>query len=999
MTMPIEYCEEETMDLAFLDQTDYILDAWAKHVSNDPSAKALSDERHPRGLSRQQVDELSGRVYGWLKANQIGREDFVFLCLPRGAIALICVLGVWKAGAAFTMVEDNYPPERIAFIRKDCDCKAVIDLDVWHDEILKADPLPGFEQTDAHDAAFAVYTSGTTGNPKGALHEYGNIKLIQAASIDQATGEPRIRETDRMALIPPLNFVAAIRRYMYAIYDGCHAFVVPYSIIKNPVLLRQFYLDNKITVTYSSPSMIRIIGDPGPTIRQIQIGGEPANGLFVEGKELVNGYSMSECGFPLAEFIIDKPYETCPVGKPNDAHIVVRVLDEEDREVPDGTDGEISVEDPFFRGYINLPELTERALRGGVYHTGDIGRKLPDGNLVLLGRSTDMVKINGNRIEPAEIEAVAKKVLGVEWCAARGFEEQLHAFVCLYYTEDITFDEVEVRHQMEQYLPYYMIPSYFVKVDEVPLLPNGKMSRRALPEPEPVAVMADYVPPRTETEYALCQSFAEVLHLHRIGIHDNFYHLGGDSLAAMRLLAVANLPGLSAMDVFEGVTPERIAAIYDSRGIGAAPEDPAVIEERERAKAHPLTPNQISILDYALFIAHSVMWNLPRLYQFPADTDAKRLCDAMNRVLAHRTGLYTIMEFNDECSLVQRAAPEKIVRFSVENMSEAEFEKRREELVRPFRTIGEPMVHGGVYQTEEHVYLFFEVHHIMTDGSGMQLLNEDIVKAWRGDPLPLDTYYAYLHLEERQRAGKKYREDRKYFEALYGDDDWCVNLVPDVDAWPGGRTFLSLKRLVSLEEMKAYEDKHHVSRNLLFTAVGLLGEAAIEDRSKVLVDWIFHDRTDEVRQNAFGCLFRYVTVGLEIGEEATLREFLQEVSERSNDSLAHCSYEWSVKHNHIYEHDPMIVCYETAQIMSGDSIESIGGIRLDVESHAPTNSRSLAFQIIETPEGIVPYLMFNQTIYSEEKIARTVDVFSNLLDQILKAEDPDQIKISQLITE
>ena len=93
------------------------------------------------------------------------------------------------------------------------------------------------------------------------------------------------------------------------------------------------------------------------------------------------------------------------------------------------------MEDPFFRGYINLPEQTKKALRGGIYHTGDIGKKLPDGNLVLMGRSTDMIKINGNRIEPAEIEAVGKKVLGVKWCAARGFEDPVHAFVCLYYTE------------------------------------------------------------------------------------------------------------------------------------------------------------------------------------------------------------------------------------------------------------------------------------------------------------------------------------------------------------------------------------------------------------------------------------------------------------------------------------------------------------------------------------------------------------------------------------
>ena len=984
------------MDLAFLDQTEYILEAWKKYAADDPAALALTDERHPRGLSRRQVDELSGRVYAWLKGKNIGREDFVFLCLPRGAVPLIAVLGVWKAGAAFTMVEDNYPPERIAYIRRDCACKAVIDAAAW-EEILKTEPKPGYETTNARDAAFAVYTSGTTGNPKGALHEYGSIKLIQAASLDPGTGKPRLTQDDRMALIPPLNFIAALRRYIYAVYDGCHAFVVPYSIIKNPVLLRQYYQDKRITFTYCSPSLLRLIGDPGPTIRQIQIGGEPANGIYIAGKELINGYSMSECGFPLAEFVIDRPYETCPVGKPDAEQIVLRILDEDGKEVPDGVEGEICVEDPFFRGYINMPDKTKEALRGGLYHSGDIGKKLPDGNLVLLGRSTDMIKINGNRIEPAEIEAVGKKVLGVKWCTARGFEDPLHAFVCLYYTGDVTFDELDVRHQMEQYLPYYMIPSYFVKVDEVPLLPNGKMNRKALPKPEAKADLTDYLAPRTGTEKTLCRAFEEALQLERVGIRDNFYHLGGDSLGTMRVLAAANLPGLLAADIFEGCTPERIAILYEARNTCSAQEDTAVTEERERKKAHPLTPNQISIFDYCIFSPHSIMWNLPRLYRFGPDTDAGRLCDAVNRAIANRPALYTVFEFNEECSLVQRAVPEKALKLSVEEISEAEFEQKKASLLYPFHMIGEPLIHASLWHTEKSLYLFWDIHHIMTDGSGMQLLNEDIVRAWNGEELPLDTYCTYLRRQEEMRAGKKYREDRAFFEERYGTDDWCINLIPDVQARPAGRTLLPLKRTVLPAEMQEFEEKNRISRNILFTALGLLGICAMEKKNRVMLDWIFHDRTDAVRQNAFGCLFRYVTVGLEISGDMTLRAFFNEVSDRSHDSLAHCSYEWSVNKDNVFEHDMMIVCYETSKIMSGSSIGSIGGTRLNVDSRTPINSRSLAVQIIENPDEIVPYLMFNQAIYSEKKIAQAVDCFSELLDRIMQTDDPEQIRVSQLV--
>lgn len=985
------------MDLSFLDQTEYLLDAWTKSVSANPSAKALTDEQHPRGLNRQDVDRMSGQVYAWLKEKQIGREDFVLLCLPRGSVALICMLGVWKAGAALTLVEDNYPPERIAYIKKDCNCKAVIDMQVWSNELPHMEPLAGFERADLHDAALAIYTSGTTGNPKGVLHEYGTLKMVQAAAIDRRTGLPRFVETDRLSLLTPLNFNASIRRYINVLYDGCHLFVVPYSIIKNPLLLREYLLDNRITVFCCSPSLLRLIGDPGPYIRQIQISSEPANGLFLEGPELVNVYAMSESGFPLTEFIIDKAYDECPVGKPNLDQIKVRILDEDGKEIPAGEHGEIAMEDPFFRGYIHLPEQTKEALRDGLYHTGDIGKKLPDGNLVLIGRSTDMIKINGNRIEPAEIEAIGKKVLGVKWCAARGFEDPVHAFVCLYYTEDITFDEMEVRRQMEQYLPYYMIPAYFIRVDEIPLLPNGKMNRRALPKPDAKQQQADYVAPRNKTEQVICEAFEKTLHVEQVGIHDNFYHLGGDSLGTMRILATANLPGLLASDIFEGCTPEGIAALYESRQAGAACEDVAGTEMRERKKAHPLTPNQIEFFDYGMFSANAITWNLPRLYRFPADTDAKRLCEAVNLALANRPALYTVFAFNKECSLVQKIAPEKTPKLTVEQMSEEAFNALSENLEQPFKMIGEPLFHGRLIQTEKAVYLFFEVHHIMTDGTGMQLFNEDIVRAFNGESLPQDTYYAYLHQQEKLRAGKKYREDRKYLDQAYGQDDWCINLAPDLTARPFGRAILPLKQVIPLDAMKSFEERHHVSRNLLFTAAGLLGIAAIEQKKKVLLDWVFHDRTDEIRKNAFGCLFRYVTVGVEITEEMTLGQFLQAVANRSGDGLAHCAYEWSIMRNHVFEHDAMIVCYETAEIMSTTGIGSIGGTRLNVESHAPINSRSFAMQIIENPDGIITYLIFNQAIYSEEKMNRAVEVISGLVDKILQADEPEKVRLAKLM--
>ena len=342
-----------------------------------PGKVAVVDNPGAEGITYGELDLFSARILAYLRDIGIGREDFVAICLPRGAKCVIAALGVLKAGAAFVMLEESYAPERSAYIKSDCDCRAVIDFDAWQ-RIQEYPPSYEIAEADDHAAAFTVYTSGSTGNPKGVVHEYGNIQLI----IDSVNvgGEPLVKERDEAALFSPLTFVASVIALFHCLHAGCTLHIVPYVVVKNIAGMQSYLYDHRITLTFLTPTYFRYYQKISPFLRLIIVGSEPANRIYSDEVPILNVYAMSESGFVVSRFPIDRLYDVTPIGRPA-LPMELMLLDDGGKPVPDGETGELCFPNPFVRGYLNLPEMNRRVFtEDRIYHTGDIARRLPDGN-------------------------------------------------------------------------------------------------------------------------------------------------------------------------------------------------------------------------------------------------------------------------------------------------------------------------------------------------------------------------------------------------------------------------------------------------------------------------------------------------------------------------------------------------------------------------------------------------------------------------------------------
>ncbi|MCR4610421.1 MAG: non-ribosomal peptide synthetase, partial [Lachnospiraceae bacterium] len=531
--------------------------------------KKVAFDDAENSLTYEQLDECSAKIYNYLKSKGIGREDFVQVLLRRGVKIPAVIMGVVKAGAAFMVLEDTYPADRIDYIYKDLGCKLCID-DKLYDEIMDTvEPLSGCEDMDEHDACYAVYTSGSTGNPKGVLHEYGNIE--QGYNSFETWYDEDINNA---AIFAPFYFVAGIIDIFHYITRGRTTYIVPHDMVRDFVAVKKFIEKNNIEEIFLPPSYLKIYPNPSKTIKVLYTGSEPANGLsYYNEPTLINFYAMSESGFVVLQSNLSKPYDVAPVGVPLLDEIKACILDEDGKVIEGPGQGELCFINDYVRGYINLPEQTAKTWRNGLYHTNDCVRRDEEGNYYVIGRYDDMIKINGNRVEPVEIETQLKKLTGLKQVIAKGFKIDNRTFICAYYLKDEATKtgiykngELSVKlDTLSEKLPDYMIPTYYVALDEFPLLPNGKIAKKNLVPPDIDKDEREYAEPTNETEKIICDTFAKVLKTDRIGITDDFYAMGGDSMSSIVLAAAFSEMRMyiDTKAIYKYRTPGELALYYD----------------------------------------------------------------------------------------------------------------------------------------------------------------------------------------------------------------------------------------------------------------------------------------------------------------------------------------------------------------------------------------------------------------------------------------------------
>ncbi len=749
-------------------------------------------------------------------------DTLIALYLDRSPEMIISMLAVLKAGGAYVPVSPDYPPERVQFILDDTQSPCVVtqqkflptlqtytQAHVTPLALIAADDLSTTENYStenlalagqATNLAYVIYTSGTTGKPKGVLQTHHNVNRLFTSS----QKDYQFDQHDVWVLFHAYTFDFSVWELWGALLYGGRLIIPTVECTKD---FRQFSClcdEQNVTVLNQTPGAFYAFIDEAvnngaefPHLRYVIFGGDKLNPVQLkpwwdrygdQKPALINMYGITETTVHVTYKKLTQGDTTAisRIGRPL-SDMCAYVLDPAGQLVPIGAPGELYIGGAgLARGYLNRPELTaERFIENPfatdknkeqgytrLYKTGDLARWLPDGELEYLGRNDFQVKIRGYRIELGEIESALAAHPQVKQAVVIDREYQGNtALVAYLVIEGELSDEGLISH-LSSRLPDYMLPASFTRIEAIPLTLNGKVDRQALPEPN-WGNKDNYVAPRNALETQLCAIWQDVLELERVGIEDNFFRIGGNSLTAIKLIAAIRRTlstDISLAQLFELKT---IAGLTTQMEKLTRTIIPHLVLDR-----YPLSFAQERMLFIEQFEQGSDVYHIPYLVQLDNAAVLPLLETAINRLAKRHAVLRTVYRSDNQDQRYQQVLDKHLVILSQSyDDRDTLLASMRTEIATPFDLTTEPSLRLRHYQMTDSHYLLLLWHHIAMDGWSIDIFMAELaeiyhaLKAGRDSPLPeLEITYGDYAVWQREYLQGNVREQQLAYwqQALAG---------------------------------------------------------------------------------------------------------------------------------------------------------------------------------------------------------------------------------------
>ncbi len=734
-----------------------------QNVKEQPDFTVIVDSGDKNYYTYCALDAYARKIAAKLKGLGIKKRDFVTIELPRNKEYIAAMYAVWMVGAAFAPLSPSYPEERLEFIRDNCGAKAVINAKFLRG-IENEAPLSEIVTPEPTDPSLLIYTSGSTGKPKGVLHSHASI----TDSVNRYNEYANSPKGSRAALGAPFTFVASVQGVFAPLCAGITSYLMPFEAMRDPVLLADFIEEHQINRTFISPKMLKVFKQKGNSLKTVATGSERVSDTYSKEFDLIVYYGQTESASAALAFKIDKPYENTPIGKPI-GNICAHILDENGKEADEG---ELCLAGIFADGYVGLPEQTAKTFVDNPFarqdgfqkllKTGDIVKKGDDGNIIYLNRKDWMVKINGQRVEPGEIETIIKQTEGIHDAAIKDFKNNYgQVYLVAYYVEDSPVEPDDLKEAIAQKLPPYMIPAFFVKLDKLPVNQNGKLDRSALAAPEAGSFKNEYIAPETDMQKVLCSAFEDVLGVENVGVDDDFFALGGDSIKCAMVSEKCGVYKISTSDIFTGKTPRMIERLLIKKA-----GKRSRVKRTEKVRVYPLTPSERGMYLEQKLNENSTVYNL-NIAAVINGSDIDTIKKSLTAVFKAHEAFTSY--YGEENGLPVRILTDKLPEIVCKTAAS------REEVIKIIDNYAEPFnlnaaipVRPVLYTVADgSVILHLAIHHIAFDGGSAKTFVSELIDGLNGkevSPREIDLSDLY-----DDSLNEKYEKGMAFYRELFAD--------------------------------------------------------------------------------------------------------------------------------------------------------------------------------------------------------------------------------------